>query len=230
MREIYEGFRDDGINLGPWRLTIVMNLRRRHHDPHLVTGTATSGESAKLISMVTPMPRARKFEDLALPQLASLYSHARWLTGDDAEAEDLVQESLTKALRAFDSFQPDTNFRAWIFRILKNTFLTSRTALAYVRTDYLEDVPEAQEVIDTSLGPEAEMIRIDSLELVRSALGELPVALREVLLLSDVEEFRYREIAEILGVPIGTVMSRLSRARQALRDRLRQHLGEHYER
>ncbi len=211
------------------QLTTRMNQRRRNDSRFSVTSASHAG-SSKIVGMVAPMPGTVRFEDLALPQLASLYNHARWLVRDDVEAEDLVQETLTKALRAFDSFQTDTNFRAWIFRILKNTFLTSRTAIAYVRTEFLEDLPEAQEMSDTSPSPEAEMIRLDHLALIHTALGELSIPLREVILLNDVEEFKYREIAEILGVPIGTVMSRLSRARQALRDLLKPHLGEQYER
>src|ERR1700722_10115984 len=86
------------------------------------------------------------FEQLALPFLPALYNHAFWLTRDHAEAEDLVQETFSKALRAFDSFQADTNFKAWAFRILRNTFLTSRTGLAASRTVFLEDYPH---VLDT---------------------------------------------------------------------------------
>jgi RNA polymerase sigma factor (sigma-70 family) len=82
------------------------------------------------------------FEQLALPLLPSLYSHAFWLSRNHAEAEDLVQETISKALRAFDSFQPGTNFKAWIFRILRNTFLTSRTGIAASRTIFLEDHPD----------------------------------------------------------------------------------------
>ena len=82
------------------------------------------------------------FEELALPLFPSLYNHAFWLTRNHAEAEDLVQETFSKALRAFDSFQPNTNFKAWIFRILRNTFLTTRTGIATSRTVFLEDHPE----------------------------------------------------------------------------------------
>lgn len=182
------------------------------------------------MSMVASVRKANSFEDLALPELASLYNHARWLVRDDSEAEDLVQETLTKALRAFEAFKEGSNFRAWIFRIQRNTFLTSRTALAFTNTEFLEDQPETEIESATSLNPEAEMIQLNQATLLHAALRELPVPVREVVLLSDMEEFRYREIAEILGIPIGTVMSRLSRGRQTLRTLLRPHLGEHYER
>src|SRR5690242_13795961 len=84
-------------------------------------------------------PTPSSFEELALPLLPSLYNVARWLTADSAEAEDLVQETFLKALRGFDGFEPGTNFRAWIFRILRNTYLTSKSGLAARRTIALED-------------------------------------------------------------------------------------------
>ncbi len=90
---------------------------------------------------VASVNRSADFERLALPLLPSLYNHASWLTRNHAEAEDLVQETFSKALRAFDSFQASTNFKAWIIRILRNTFLTSRTGIATSRTVFLEDHP-----------------------------------------------------------------------------------------
>jgi RNA polymerase sigma factor (sigma-70 family) len=200
------------------------------HDSRRDRSPATAAHSDNIISMAAPTSKARSFEDFALPQLSSLYNHACWLVHDTAEAEDLVQETLTKALRAFESFQPGTNFRAWIFRILKNTFLTSRTALSFTQTEFLEDQPEAEEILGTSPSIETKMIQMNNATLLHTALGELPLPLREVVLLCDMEEFKYREISEILGIPIGTVMSRLSRGRQALRTLLTPHFGEHYER
>jgi RNA polymerase sigma-70 factor, ECF subfamily len=166
------------------------------------------------------------FEDLVLPQLVPLYNHACWLAQDAVEAEDLVQETLAKALRAFDSFEAGTNFKAWIFRILRNTFLTSRTAIANARTVFLEDQPGAADAADSSLSPEGELIRLNDQALVRHALEELVPQLREVILLCELEELKYREIAVILDVPIGTVMSRLARARQSLRRILSENSGE----
>ena len=165
------------------------------------------------------------FQDLALPQITPLYNHACWLAQDAIEAEDLVQETLAKALRAFDSFEQGTNFKAWIFRILRNTFLSSRTAIANARTVFLEDQPGALEAADSSLSPEAELIRLSDQASVRRALEQLAPHLREVLLLCDLEELKYREIAAILDVPIGTVMSRLARARQSLREQLTREVG-----
>jgi RNA polymerase sigma-70 factor, ECF subfamily len=147
------------------------------------------------------------------------------LTANSAEAEDLVQETFLKALRGFDGFEPSTNFRAWIFRILRNTYLTSISGLAAKRTTSLEDelggseewaasYPEA--AIDRQT-PEMNLLRMADERAVRSAMEKLPPVLLEVLLLCDVEEMKYREIATVLEIPIGTVMSRVARARTALR-------------
>jgi len=160
------------------------------------------------------------FESLVLPLLPSLYRHAFWLSRNHAEAEDLVQEAISKALHAFDSFEQDTNFKAWIFRILRNTFLTSRTGIAASRTVFLEDQSEIFSMSDEGLTPEDHLIRLSNQAAVREALELLPPVLREVLLLCDAEELKYKDIAMVLGLPIGTVMSRISRARQALRQLL----------
>ncbi len=101
-------------------------------------------------------------EQLALPLLPSLYSHAFWLTRDRAEAEDLAQETISKALRAFDSFQDGTNFKAWVFRILRNTFLTSRTGVAASRTVFLEDHPDMLDTVDASPTPEDTLIQLNN--------------------------------------------------------------------
>lgn len=156
------------------------------------------------------------FEQLALPLLPSLYNHACWLSRDPAEAEDLVQETISKALRAFDSFQAGTNFKAWIFRILRNTFLTSRTGMAISHTVFLEDHPHLLDADNAGPTPEDHLIRLDNQALVREALEQLQPPLREVILLCDVEELKYKDIALVLDVPIGTVMSRISRARRTL--------------
>lgn len=175
-----------------------------------------------------PMPtsaRSALFEQLALPLLPSLYSHAFWLCRNHAEAEDIVQEAISKALRAFDSFQTGTNFKAWAFRILRNTFLTSRTAIATSRTVFLEDQVELLDVSDTSPTPEDLVLRLDNEAVLTEALDRLHPQLREVLLLCEVEELKYKDIAMVLDIPIGTVMSRISRARRTLQQQLRQQFG-----
>jgi RNA polymerase sigma factor (sigma-70 family) len=171
-------------------------------------------------------PSSASFEQLALPLLPSLYSHAFWLSREHAEAEDLVQETIFKALRAFASFQADTNFKAWLFRILRNTFLTSRTGIAASRTVFLEDHPDLCSITDLSSTPEDHLIRLDNQAAVNHALDQLQPPLREVLLLCDVEELKYKDIALVLDVPIGTVMSRISRARRTLYQLLQPQLGE----
>ena len=160
------------------------------------------------------------FEELAVPLLAALYRHARWICGDASEAEDLVQETITKALRAFASFEQGTNFQAWVFRILRNTFLTSRTGIAAARTVLLEDHPEVMDAAESGLTPEEHLIRLDNQAVVHEALDKLPAPLRDVLLLCDMEGMKYREIALVLDVPMGTVMSRVSRGRQMLQQML----------
>jgi RNA polymerase sigma-70 factor (ECF subfamily) len=156
------------------------------------------------------------FEELAMPLFSSLYNFAHWLTQNRAEAEDLVQETYMKALKGFQSFQQGTNFHAWMFRILRNTFLTTRTGLK-LTTPLEEEEDALPPVLET---PESALLARVEHELLQSALEQLAVHYREVVLLCDVEEMSYQEIAETLGIPIGTVMSRVSRARKALRDLL----------
>lgn len=155
---------------------------------------------------------AELFEELAVPLLAPLYNFAHWLTRDREEAEDLVQETYVKALKGFSSFEPGTNFRAWMYRILRNSFLTSRTGLKAART-----LPLEPDMADEPETPESLLLAREDHHAIERALDELPVAFREVILLCDAEEMSYQEIAETLAIPIGTVMSRLSRARKALR-------------
>ena len=155
-----------------------------------------------------------------MPLFDRLYNFAYWLTQNRDETEDLVQETYAKALKGFSSFQPGTNFRAWMYRILRNTFLTSRTGLKTTMTVSL-DSEDGQELMSESETPEAILIERSDWQRVQSAIDDLPVASREILLLCEVEEMSYREIAEALSIPIGTVMSRLSRARKMLAERLR---------
>jgi RNA polymerase sigma-70 factor, ECF subfamily len=169
------------------------------------------------------------FEDLALPLLPSLYNVAFWLSRNATDAEDLVQETFLKALRGFASFEPDSNFKAWIFRILRNTHLTSRAGLAAKRTVALEDelnesgefgpakYPEA--AVDWQT-PETNLLQMVDRSSLQAAMETLPPPLLEVILLCDVEDLKYREIATALEIPLGTVMSRIARARLALRTAL----------
>jgi RNA polymerase sigma-70 factor (ECF subfamily) len=174
-------------------------------------------------------PQTSAFEDLALPLLPALYNVSFWLTRNATDAEDLVQETFLKALRGFAGFEPGTNFKAWIFRILRNTYLTSRTGLAAQRTVALEE--ELDEGGESGVGlypegaidrqtPEINLIRLGDRAALNAALEKLPPPLLEVILLCDVQEMTYKEIAAVLEIPIGTVMSRIARARTALRGTL----------
>ncbi len=174
-------------------------------------------------------PQTSAFEELALPLLPSLYNVAFWLSRNPTDAEDLVQETFLKALRGFPTFEPGSNFRAWIFRILRNTYLTSRTGLAAMRTVALEEELEGRTASGTALYPEGavdretpekNLIRLSDRAALQAAMEKLPPPLLEVILLCDVEEMKYREIATVLEIPIGTVMSRIARARSALRGEL----------
>jgi RNA polymerase sigma factor (sigma-70 family) len=184
-----------------------------------------TGCSEAHVTMSSAIP-GPTFEQLALPLLPSLYSHACWLCRNHAEAEDLVQETISKSLRAFDSFQPETNFKAWIFRILRNAFLTSKTGIAASRTVFLEDHADLLETSDSGPTPEEQILRLDNQAVVNEALDQLQPPLREVLLLCDVEEMKYKDIALVLDIPVGTVMSRISRARRALLQLLQTHFRE----
>lgn len=171
-----------------------------------------------------PLPQQEKssigFEALAMPLFGSVYNFARWLTQNQNDAEDLVQETYLKALRGFESFQPGTNFRAWMFRILKNTHLSSCSSLDRRRTVAMEPEEDSPPMAVTSETPESLLIENHGIDAVRHAIEQLPAIFREVVLLRDVEDASYREIAEILSIPPGTVMSRLARARRILRESL----------
>jgi len=140
------------------------------------------------------------FEELAMPLVDSLYNFARWLVA---------------------LFQPGTNFRAWMFRILRNTFLSSRSKLERRMTVAMDSEEDFPVLPATSVTPESLLIDRSCNDAVRCAIEQLPVIFREVILLCDVEGASYREIAEILSIPLGTVMSRLARARKAVRESLR---------
>src|SRR6202162_3264062 len=160
------------------------------------------------------------FEELAMPLFDSLYSFARWISHGSDDAEDLVQETYLKALRSFASFQPGTNFRAWMFRILRNTFLSSRTKFERRMTEALDPEEDGPEPAVETETPETILINRRNSQLLQRAIDDLPVHDREALLLCEGEEMSYQEIAEILSIPIGTIMSRLARARKAVRQSL----------
>jgi RNA polymerase sigma-70 factor, ECF subfamily len=169
----------------------------------------------------TGQTSAEQFEQLAMPLFESLYNFAHWLTGSREEAEELVQETYLKALKGFSSFQQGTNFRAWIFRILRNTFLTSQVGLTAMQTvpfDVADEETGAAGVTEET--PESLLLGRASQHAIQAALEDLPVIFREVVLLCDSEDMSYEEISQTIGIPVGTVMSRLHRARRLLRQSL----------
>jgi len=166
-----------------------------------------------------------EFEKEALPHMNSLYNFALRLTGDEEDADDLVQETYLKAFRFFDKFEKGTNCKAWLFRIMKNSFIN----------DYRKQVREPDKVDYEDVQNFYETIKSDEVEYnhyeedafsntlddeVSKAISELPEDFRTVIILSDIEGFTYEEIADFVDIPVGTVRSRLHRARKMLYSQL----------
>src|SRR3954452_15567108 len=175
-------------------------------------------------------PGPDPFESQVLTHLDPLYAVACRLTKVPLDAEDLVQDALVKAMRARDQYQPGTNLKAWLFKILTNTFINKyrRGGLERVVLDGPDADPLADGwVIAASMralrDPETQALRSIVEAEISRALEELPEEFRLAVVLSDVEELSYKEIADIMGCPIGTVMSRLHRGRRLLKGRLYEH-------
>ena len=172
--------------------------------------------------------RAR-FTELTMEHMPALYSAALRMTRNPADAEDLVQETFLKAYRSFDRFEEGTNLKAWLYKILTNTFINSyRAAKRRPEKADVEDVEDLYlyrrlgelRVGDAGRSAEEEVLERITDDEVKQALESLPEAFRMAVLLADVEGFSYKEIAEITDVPIGTVMSRIHRGRRALQKAL----------
>jgi RNA polymerase sigma-70 factor (ECF subfamily) len=175
-----------------------------------------------LVGAARDAEAARRFEALALPHLAAGYNLARWLTRNEHDAEDVVQEAYLRALRGFDGYRGG-DARAWLLSIVRNTcytWLQRRGALPPPTAADAGELPD-----DPADGPEAHAIRRADAELLRAALADLPIEFREALVLRELEGLSYREIADIAGVPLGTVMSRLSRGRKQLQDLVVRRMG-----
>lgn len=164
------------------------------------------------------MPSA--FETEALSYLDSLYGTALRLTRNEADAHDLVQDTYVKAFRARRQFTPGTNLKAWLFTILHNTFRNRRRDTGRDPVDIDSDRLQLAAPADPADTPEERLLREAMGPELQAALDALPEAFREAVWLRDVEEFPYAEIADMLDVPIGTVMSRISRGRRMLYDKL----------
>ena len=162
--------------------------------------------------------RPRMFEETVLPHLDAAFNSARWLTRNDSEAEDVVQDACVRAMRFFSSLRDD-DARAWLLTIVRNTWYSRVSHRATLSTG--RPLNEAEdEWPDHALDPEERLVQQHTVSLVRRALEQLPVDFREVIVLREIEGLSYQEIAAVAGVPIGTVMSRLARARERLQTAL----------
>lgn len=157
--------------------------------------------------------KRRRFEELVLPHLDAASNLARWLTRNPPEADDIVQDAMLRAFRSFDSFRGD-NAKPWLLTIVRNCYRSARSV-----SNRFAALPEhhAETEADPAPNQESEILRSDDARDMAAVLLALPAEFRETLILREMEEMRYRDIAVVTGVPIGTVMSRLARGRALLR-------------
>jgi RNA polymerase sigma-70 factor, ECF subfamily len=157
----------------------------------------------------------RVFDETVLPHLDAAFNYARWLTRNDADAEDVVQDACVRAMRFFSSLRDD-DARGWLFAIVRNTWYSRVSRRAKVIADARPVDAAPDERPDEALDPEARLLQQQTVARVRTALDQLPADFREVIVLREIEGLSYKEIAAVVRVPIGTVMSRLARARERL--------------
>jgi RNA polymerase sigma-70 factor (ECF subfamily) len=181
-------------------------------------GTITCAVRARGKNQVREPEELQRFERIIMPHLGAGYNLARWLVRNEHDAEDVVQEAYLRALRSFDRYRGGDP-RSWVLTIVRNTCYTwlrrNRTAEVAPTADAADDCWE-EIPADPAAEPEAQFIRDADRQLLREALEALPAEFREALVLRELEGFSYKEIADIVNVPLGTVMSRLARARKQL--------------
>jgi RNA polymerase sigma-70 factor (ECF subfamily) len=188
--------------------------------PLLFAGAKKSAEFwNKWVAKQVQQSKEELFERTVVPYLDSAYNLARWLTRNEQDAQDVVQEAFLRALRSFDTFVVGRDGRPWLLAIVRNSCRTWHRQNRS-REPMVESDPDSQAAVAPWSDPEATLIQNANSQLIRHAMEQLPFEYREVLILRELEELSYKEIAQIAEIPLGTVMSRLSRARKELYVRL----------
>jgi RNA polymerase sigma-70 factor, ECF subfamily len=174
---------------------------------------STPGNKTVRSRVLREVMARRVFEQTVLPHLDAAFNYARWLTKSDAEAEEVIQDACLRAMRFFSSLRDD-NARPWLFAIVRNTWYSRVSRRSSTEAALMDNARDA--LADDALDPEERLLQQQTVSRVRAALEQLPADFREVIVLRELEGLSYKEIAEVLRVPIGTVMSRLARARERL--------------